>query len=206
MENKVIQIVMKKYVITLLLTFFLFSFNAFAQNVTITESYDKDVKIRKTGMAILGTWAVGNMITGAIGRKQSTGQNAYFHEMNLIWNVVNLGIAGAGYYFTATGEMPENASALLDNQVSFQKTLLFNAGLDLAYIAGGFYLMERAKNTTNKPERLKGYGKSVILQGSFLFVFDIVLHTIHNKQSSQISDFLSHLQVGPNQVGLVLNF
>lgn len=194
---------MKKLFLTLILTFFLFSFDTFAQNSSISEAYKKDVKIRKTGMAILGTWAVGNMITGAIGRNQVTGQNAYFHEMNLIWNVVNLGIAGAGYYFTATGEMPESATELLNDQVSFQKTLLFNAGLDLAYIAGGFYLLERAKNTTNKPERLKGYGKSVILQGSFLFVFDIILHTIHTKHSSQISDFLSHVQIGPNQVGLV---
>jgi hypothetical protein len=195
---------MKKHIITFLLTFVLLSFDAFSQNVSISDSYNKDVKIRKTGMAILGTWAVGNMITGAIGRSQTTGQTAYFHEMNLIWNVVNLGIAGAGYYFTATGEMPENASELLNDQVSFQKTLLFNAGLDLAYIAGGFYLMERAKNATDRPERLKGYGKSVILQGSFLFVFDIILHTVHSKQSSQISDFLSHVQLGPNHVGFVI--
>lgn len=195
---------MKKLFLTLVLSLFLFSFDVFSQNTNIAQAYEKDVKIRKTGMAILGTWAVGNMITGAIGRSQASGQTAYFHEMNLIWNVVNLGIAGAGYYFTAKGDMPENASALLNDQVSFQKTLLFNAGLDLAYIAGGFYLMERAKNTINKPERLKGYGKSVILQGSFLFVFDVILHTIHSKQSSQISDFLSHVQIGPNQVGLVI--
>lgn len=195
---------MKKLFLTLILILFLFSFDALAQIPSISNAYEKDVKIRKTGMAILGTWAVGNMISGAIGRNQATGQTAYFHEMNLIWNVVNLGIAGAGYYFTATADMPENASALLNDHVIFQKTLLFNAGLDLAYIAGGFYLIERAKNTTNKPERLKGYGKSVVLQGSFLFVFDIILHTIHSKQSSQISDFLSRVHFGPNQVGIVL--
>jgi len=197
---------MQKLFLTLFLSLFLFSFNAFSQEPSLTEAYQQDVKIRKTGMAILGTWAVGNMISGAIGRSQASGQTAYFHEMNLIWNVVNFGIAGAGYYFTATGDSPESASVLLNDQVIFQKTLLFNAGLDLAYIAGGFYLMERAKNTTNKPERLKGYGKSVILQGSFLFVFDIILHTIHSRQSSQISDFLSHVQIGPNQVGIIFGF
>lgn len=197
---------MRKILLSIFLVLFLFTFEVVAQNSSISEAYKQDVRIRKTGMAILGTWAVGNMISGAIGRKQLTGQTAYFHEMNLIWNVVNLGIAGAGYYFTATGEIPENASALLDDQVSFQKTLLFNAGLDLAYIAGGFYLMERAKNTTNKPERLKGYGKSVILQGGFLFIFDVILHTIHTRKSSQISDFLSHIHFGPNQVGIVFGF
>lgn len=193
---------MQKYLLFVL--FFFVAEPSFSQSLNPEIAYEKDTKIRKTGMAILGTWAVGNMISGAIGRSQTIGQTSYFHEMNLIWNVVNLGIAGAGYYFTATGEMPENASELLSDQVSFQKTLLFNAGLDLAYIAGGFYLMERAKNTNNKPERLKGYGKSVILQGSFLFVFDIILHTVHSKQSSQISDFLSHVYLGPNQVGVVI--
>lgn len=192
---------MQKYLLIIL--FFCFTIPAFSQSFHPESAYEKDTKIRKTGMAILGTWAVGNIISGAIGRSQTVGQTAYFHEMNLIWNVVNLGIAGAGYYFTATGEMPENASELLSDQVSFQKTLLFNAGLDLAYIAGGFYLMERAKNTSNKSERLRGYGKSVILQGSFLFVFDIILHTVHSKQSSQISDFLSHVYLGSNQVGFV---
>lgn len=195
---------MKKYLFAFTLIFFLFTLDVFSQGTSIEKAYEQDVKIRKTGMAILGTWAVGNMITGAIGRQQASGQTAYFHEMNLIWNVVNLGIAGAGYYFTATGDMPENASALLDDQVSFQKTLLFNAGLDLAYIAGGFYLMERAKNTSDRPERLKGYGRSVILQGGFLFVFDIILHTIHSKESSKISDFLTHVQLGPNQLGIVI--
>ncbi len=177
-----------------------------AQGLDIKSAYEQDIKIRKTGMAILGTWALGNMVAGGIGRNQLSGETAYFHEMNLIWNVVNLGIAGAGYYFSSKSEIPADGAALISDQIFFQKTLLFNAGLDLAYIAGGFYLIERAKNTTNKSERLKGYGKSVIMQGAFLFLFDVILHTVHVRKVNEIADFLSHISVGPNQIGLVLNF
>ena len=148
----------KNYFYPLFFTLFLFSFDAFSQNSTITEAYKQDVKIRKTGMAILGTWAVGNMITGAIGRNQATGQNAYFHEMNLIWNVVNLGIAGAGYYFTATGEMPENASALLDDQVSFQKNFTIQCGLGFGLYSWWFLLdgkSEKHNQQTRKIKRLR---------------------------------------------------
>jgi len=171
----------------------------------LPEAYKKDIKIRKTGMLILGSWAAANVIGGAIGRSALSGEKAYFHEMNMIWNVVNLGIAGAGYYFTATGDAPGVPAELLDDQISFQKTLLFNAGLDIGYIIGGFYLMERAKNTANRPERLRGYGKSVVLQGSFLLVFDLLLHTIHQKGTAQIPEFLSNIYITPQSFGLVIN-
>ncbi len=192
---------LKHLFLSLLLIFSLTELSA--QSLDITSAYEKDVKIRKTGMAILGTWAIGNMVVGGIGRSQFSGQTAYFHEMNLIWNVVNVGIAGAGYYFSSKADIPADGAALLSDQIFFQKTLLFNAGLDIAYMAGGLYLIERAKNTTNKPERLKGYGKSIVMQGAFLFVFDVILHTVHVRKTNEIADFLSHVYLAPNQVGVV---
>lgn len=186
-----------------------FAVELYGQNTSqfnIKDAYQQDVKIRKTGMLILGSWAAVNMIAGGIGRSQLNGEKAYFHEMNLIWNVVNLGIAGAGYYFTLSGEMLSNSAELLESQVSFQKILLFNAGLDIAYVIGGFYLMERSKNTSKNPERLKGYGKSVILQGGFLLLFDLILHGIHSNKTAQIPEFLSNLYITPQEFGLVLNF
>lgn len=153
-------------------------------SASIAENYSADVEIRTIGMTILGLWAISNILIGGIGRRRLSGEKAYFHEMSMIWNVVNLIIAGAGYYFTTKADIPADGAALLADQVFFQKTLLFNAGLDLAYIIGGFYLIERSRNTVNKPERLKGYGKSVILQGIFLFIFDVVLHTIHVRELS----------------------
>jgi hypothetical protein len=61
---------------------------------------------------------------------------------------------------------------------SLQNILLLNAGLDVAYIATGFYLKERSKNSSSS-ERLTGYGNSLLLQGGFLLLFDVALYFIH---------------------------
>lgn len=63
-----------------------------------------------------------------------------------------------------------------------QNFLLLNAGLDVAYIATGFYLKERAKNSSS-PERLRGYGNSLLLQGGFLLAFDIAFYFIHQNNA-----------------------
>jgi hypothetical protein len=76
---------------------------------------------------------------------------------------------------------PNSAFDMYGLQTDLDKVLLFNAGLDLAYIAGGFWLVERSKNADKRPERLKGYGQSVILQGAFLFAFDIAFYALHQK-------------------------
>jgi hypothetical protein len=74
---------------------------------------------------------------------------------------------------------------------SLQNFLLLNAGLDAAYIMTGFYLKERAKNSSSA-ERLKGYGNSLLLQGGFLLLFDVSLYFIH--QSNADINFYPHLE------------
>lgn len=197
---------MKHYTFPFIIICLLFSSAAIAQTADVSEAYQTDVRIRKTGMLVLGSWAVANIISGGVGRNQLSGEKAYFHEMNAIWNVVNLGIAGAGYYFTVKGSMPNELTDQFNSQINFQKILLFNAGLDLAYIVGGFYLMERSKNTAKLPERLKGYGKSIILQGAFLFTFDVLMYTIHKNKTTPLTEFMSHIIIGPQQIGWVYQF
>ncbi|MCB0846751.1 MAG: hypothetical protein KDE26_26060, partial [Bacteroidetes bacterium] len=72
-------------------------------------------------------------------------------------------------------------------QNQIEKILLFNAGLDLAYIASGAYLIERSKtNPANagRAEQFNGYGQSLILQGGFLFVFDLTAFLIHQRNGN----------------------
>ena len=126
--------------------------------------------------------------------------------MNAFWNVVNLGIAGAGYYFTLKGDMPASSAAFMSDQISFQKILLFNAGLDIAYIVGGLYMLEKSKNSLDKADRWKGYGRSLLLQGAFLLSFDLILHQVHQKNTTQFTDFLSHLYLSPQQIVWVHTF
>lgn len=162
---------------------------------------------QKTGMLILGGWAVGNMAVGAALTSRQTGSAKYFHQMNLAWNSVNLGIAALGYW----GASKSDPAAMdlfqsIQEHHKIQKILLFNAGLDVAYLMGGAYLIERSKRTEKIPERLKGFGQSILLQGGFLLVFDIAQYAALATGNEKLKPFLSAIYPTGNGIGLTLTF
>lgn len=64
-----------------------------------------------------------------------------------------------------------------------EKILLFNAGIDLAYMAVGGWMWDRGSRGLSGPsgvdaERLTGWGQALVLQGGFLFAFDVVMATL----------------------------
>ena len=71
---------------------------------------------------------------------------------------------------------------------------------------GGLYLTERSKNTKKAPERMKGFGKSILHQGAFLFVFDLSVYFVNAAANPQLKPFLSSLYFDGQNMGLVLNF
>ena len=162
---------------------------------------------QQTAMKILGTWAAGNIIIGSIMVGKTNGATKGFHQMNIGWNAVNLAIAGFGWY--ATSSIDPNtfdAYTSLQENYKLQKILLFNAGLDVGYMAGGAYLIERSKNTNKHPERLKGWGQSLLLQGGFLFAFDLTAYIILAQDNDKLKPIINQLSFTPNGVGLLLNF
>lgn len=192
---------------TLLLPFLLIPFcKLYAQADLLESANSKRLHINSSAMWVLGSWAVGNIASGAILRNNTSGSRRYFHEMNMIWNVVNLGLAGAGLY----GSYTTDPSTLglwetLQEQQKIEKILLFNAALDLGYMATGAYLIERAKNTTKKPERLKGYGQALILQGAFLLLFDSGVYTIQHTQTQPLlKELIGGIAVSPNSIGITI--
>lgn len=187
--------------------FLFFSLFCTAQSVSLVDFNQQRLQKQKTGMLVLGGWALANIAGGIALSSSTNGRSKYFHQMNAGWNTVNLAIAGFGYYATIkTDPASFDFYQSMHEQHKFQKILLFNAGLDVGYMLGGLYLMERSKNTANKPERLEGFGRSIILQGAFLFVFDLVNYAIHAKQNSVIQDLLGSLQFTGDQIGLVYIF
>jgi len=174
-----------------------------AQETILYDFNQNRFNHQRTAMIVLGSWAVGNIATGSILQARATGETKYFHQMNAGWNLVNLGIATAGYLTLVRTDL---ANLTIDQSLSdyykFQKLLLFNAGLDLAYVTGGFYLMERSKRASiNNPERLAGFGKSIILQGGFLFAFDLVTYLTSIKYSKNLLPALEINGTGGIQLG-----
>jgi len=163
------------------------------------------MNINETAMLVLGSWAAGNILVGTYGNFKSSGEAKYFQQFNAMWNVVNLGIAAFGY-LNALNSDPTSMTNLeiLNDYNSLQSFLLLNAGLDVAYIATGFYLKERSKNSVSS-ERLRGYGNSLLLQGGFLLAFDVALYFIH--QSNAALNLYPHLEtllVGGIGIGINL--
>jgi hypothetical protein len=164
--------------------------DSFSEQLQNFHQQRKD--INETAMLVLGGWAAGNILAGTYGNFKASGEAKYFHQFNAMWNVVNLGIAAFGY-FNAVNSDPTTMTNLeiIKDFNSLQNFLLLNAGLDAAYIATGFYLKERAKNSSSS-ERLRGYGNSLLLQGGFLLAFDIALYFIH--QNNANINFYPHLE------------
>ena len=162
---------------------------------------------QKTGMLILGSWAALNIISSPILSRNSSGNMKYFHQMNGYWNSVNLVIAGVGYY-TASGQLegPLDWASAFNEQIKLEKILLFNAGLDIGYIGAGFYLAERSKTMVKNPDRLKGFGQSLILQGSFLLVFDSLFYIALKQTDSQWLELAQNVAVGPNGISMSYRF
>lgn len=191
---------MKKLLLLLLI---IFSTEAKAQD-SLSNFNQKRNEINQTGMKVLGGWAIANITIGSVGFYKTKGTTKYFHQMNIFWNIVNLGIATAGFYGAKEASSKSySITRSISEQHKTERILLINAGLDVAYIAGGWYLNKRGISKSS--DRLHGYGNAVILQGAFLLLFDSSMFTIQNKQGKTADIFLKNVQVGFNgkQVGFI---
>jgi hypothetical protein len=167
--------------------------------------------ITEKAMITLGSWAAVNIISGFIIAGQTQGEAKYAWQMNAYWNFVNGGLAVMGYIGARKAMARKYGFA--DNvaaQQSIEKLYAFNFGLDLAYIAGGFYLREKGKNTENLKSRdqFMGYGTSIIVQGGFLLLMDGIILSLHHINSVRLNKKLKSLELGagPNGIGLSYKF
>ncbi len=186
-----------------------FSFYTVAgQELAVTDWQQLDshrIDVTTTGMYILGGWALGNIIINPMLQSKATGSDKYFYQMNTMWNVVNLTLAGASLWQSSRG----NANAAdwqsaFSEQHSIEKVFLVNTALDVAYMAGGLYLMERSKNVSKQADRLKGFGKGVLLQGGFLFVFDLGMYLVHQGAQKNWAQILQNVKFGPEGIGMII--
>ena len=178
---------------------------AFSQQQTDLDIFNRQRnKITKNGMFVLSGWSAANLIYSGIATSQAHGTNLYFHQMNVMWGSINLGLAALGYL----GLKNKDGMSLvqsLKQQAGIEKTYLLNLGLDVAYVTAGLYLKERSKSRDN-PQKLKGYGESIILQGAALFALDAVMFTAHNMHGKKLYKLIDKTQIGitGNGLGLVV--
>lgn len=196
-----------KWLVTFLMLLLLFYSPVFGQSDSVLMQINTDhLEFKKDAMTVLGGWAIGNLTVSGFMMTRTKGADYHFHEMNVFWNIVNLGIAGGAYYGANTTDV--SAMSLLEtfeSQKDFGSILLLNAGLDVAYVMSGVYMRERSKHISKHQNRLKGYGNSLILQGSFLFAFDLILYGINEHSVDNWLD-VNNLAVNVTPGGLAVSW
>lgn len=202
---------MQNLFVFLLFVVFYSQLQAQALNEPMLDSILIDAQHRQTNyskmaMTSLTGWAAGNMISGGIMMSNTSGQEKYFHQMNLCWNIVNLGIGIPGLIGTF-----KDKQMSFDETYKYQKRLeniyMFNAGLDVAYVATGWGLNNFGKTKEGEiGDRLKGYGNSLVLQGTYLFVHDMIMFAFYKSNNKRLDVIWKNVTIQPTGLGVQINF
>jgi len=158
-------------------------------------------------MLTLGSWSTTNMIvSGAAWVTLQEGEARYFHQMNVMWNVVNLGLAIPGYIKARNASTDISFARTWSEQSQTEKVFLFNGALDIAYMTSGMLLREMAQNDPSRAEIFNGFGNGLLLQGGFLFVFDLAAYGIHKIHANRkLSPLFDKMELSQSGIGIRYN-
>ena len=143
--------------------------------------------INKDLMLGLGSYAVSNFVLSGIGYATAEDETTKrFHEMNVMWNTVNFGLAVPGYLKAVRDDRSLTLEQMIKAQKTTETVFLVNDVLDVAYIATGVWMRQNAGNHPDRESQLKGYGNSLILQGAFLLAFDAYAYHVHHNHGKSL--------------------
>jgi hypothetical protein len=154
-----------------------------------------------TGMATLLGWGLVNTVAGVAGRLATDDRRMRgFWEMNAGWGLVNTALAAlslAGDH--ADPETHASLGASLEAAHDLSVIFWVNTGLDVAWMAIGGWLWDRGH--LKGDARTVGFGQSMVLQGAFLFGFDLVMALLEQDAAGSLMPF-----IGPSGAGLAVRF
>jgi hypothetical protein len=190
------------------LAFLLLASSSIAQRSLSDSVAEYRRGLTQKAMITLGAWSVANIASGLIIGTSTTGEAKYFWLMNSYWNFFNLGLAGLGY--AGTLKMPGGLgfAGNLEAQHAIEKLYIFNGGLDLVYITGGFYLREHGLREAKQKDRdmFRGFGSSIILQGAYLLLMDCTMYALHHKNTRRLTHKLRQIELGAGPGGFAIRY
>jgi hypothetical protein len=195
---------MKRLLTVLLLLYML---HVSAQQLRFDTLDHKRTHLNTLGMAHLGAWGALNVVAGGAGYFMADSKEwQAFHGMNAIWGATNAIIALSGY-MGAKREAAQQRSIddALHRYEKNKRLFLINAGLDVVYIGTGAVLDAKANEFTS-PAMWHGFGKSFMLQGAVLLLFDGTMYVLHSRQDKKWYKLLQGVVVTGNGVGYNYKF
>ena len=163
------------------------------------------INITRNYMTALGAWGLVNVVQGSISATNTVGPEHYFHQMSSYFNAVNVGIAAVGFLGIKKQLLKTNTLASeIQAQQKIQKILLINSALDLGYF--GIGLLMRNSGIKNQNDKIQGYGGSIMLQGAFLLVYDLLQFGAHRKNGKKLGQKFGIWTLGPTSTGMGLAY
>ena len=191
-------------IIQLIIALFLCSQSVFGQVQRYQSEFNR---INENLMLGLGSYAVTNFVVGGIGYATSQDEaTKHFHEMNVMWNTVNIGLAVPGYLKAVRGGDEMTFEEMVKSQRKTETIFLINGVLDVGYITAGLWMRQNSVNYPDQESLYMGYGNSLILQGAFLFVFDAYAYRLHHSHSKELPILKSvSVRATPTGINLAIN-
>lgn len=198
-----------KFIFSSLLLLMVFKMSG--QTDSLLKKFD-DTRNKKTrqSMVVLTSWAGANIGASVAGFVLTNSyEEKQFYIMNGAWGAINMCFALPGLISKAkpTGTWHD----VQKHQTNVEKLFLANAALDLAYIMRGTYYLEKAKSEVDPllEKRDRGFGNAIVIQGAGLFIFDLTMTFIHNRNRKKHLDPIlknTSLTSTGNTVGLIYRF
>jgi hypothetical protein len=151
-------------------------------------NYQKEFNaINEKLMLGLGSYAIANFAFSGMAYLNSENEELRrFHEMNVMWNTVNISLALPGYLKAKRSGEEMTLMEMIKEQKKTETIFLVNNVLDLGYIATGVWMRNEALSQAGRADMFKGYGNSLILQGSFLLAFDAYAYYLHSNHGKRL--------------------
>lgn len=193
----------------LVLTCMTFCFAGFSQNFSTQQFNESKNKITQNGMWVLGSWGAANIVGSGIGAFTTDGEMQAFHQMNVGWGFVNTALAALSLAGNKSAKTYLSQVETIKQLEATKRIFLVNAALDVAYMATGAYMIEKSKSVDDnkRSNQLSGFGKSFILQGAGLMIFDALMFAAHSKNGNKnLYNQISGLSVGPSGFYVAIYF
>lgn len=139
------------------------------------DQFDLYAFQRRTLPVLLG-WAAGSMVAGLFWFRSSRswlrGLGSQFFGWGLIDGLIALFGLRSATANAAKYDQGEISSSEMQTQTErFERILWVNTGLDIGYLLFGGWIINRASGNDHR----RGLGWGIILQGGFLFIWDLLL-------------------------------
>jgi hypothetical protein len=130
---------------------------------------------QERALDFLLAWGLGNMVAGATMAATMSGIPRAIGLQALAWGTVESAVALYGTYWSRQHAVAArsgllSADAIRTEAERFEFFLALNSTADLAYILGGATVAIKSRRP-----RVRGAALGIVIQGSALFVYDLVL-------------------------------